>query len=95
MIALGTTEDFCSNKGSKAFEETGKIMDFVLKTNYFKTCSNFKSQKDAGSTNSIKHLEKFAKHEAECLLKLWWLIGCKFALVHALRKSISYTVYTF
>ena len=93
MIALGTPEDFCSAKGSKTFEETGKVMDFILKTNNFKTCSNFKSQKDTGSTNSLKHLETFAKYKAECLLK--WLIGCKFALVHALCKSKSYTVYTF
>ena len=49
-------------------EETGKIIDVILKKNYFKTCSNIKAQKDAGSMNLLEYLEKSAKHEAEYLL---------------------------
>ena len=50
--------DICS-------EETGKVIDVILKTNYFNTCSNIKAQKDAGSSNLLEYLEKSAKHEAE------------------------------
>ena len=53
--------DICS-------EEIGKVIDVILKTNNFKTYSNIKAQKDAGSINLLEYLEKSAKHEAECLL---------------------------
>ena len=47
--------DICS-------EETGKVI------NEFITCSNIKTQEDAGSINLLEYLEKSAKHEPECLL---------------------------
>ena len=50
--------DICS-------EETGKAGKVI---NEFITCSNFKTQKDAGSINLLEYLEKCAKHEPECLL---------------------------
>ena len=53
--------DICS-------EETGKVIDVILTTNYCKTCSNIKTQKDAGSINLLEYLEKSAKHKPECLL---------------------------
>ena len=50
------------------FEESGKVIDVILKTNYCKTCSNIKAQKDAGSINLLEYREKSVKHEPKCLL---------------------------
>ena len=49
-------------------EENGKVIDIILKTNYCKTCSNIKTQKDAGSINPLEYLEKSVKDESESLL---------------------------
>ena len=75
--------DICS-------EEIGKVIDVILKTNNFKTYSNIKAQKDAGSINLLEYLEKSAKHKAECLLNQ---DGSSAAFVNSLRNSISYTFY--
>ena len=62
--------------------------------NYFKTCSNIKAQKDAGSTNLSEYLEKCAKHEGDWLLNHDGSFAeCTF--VHSLRNSISYKFYIF
>ena len=53
--------DICS-------EETEKVIDIILKTNYCKTCRYIKAQKDTGSISLLEYLEKSAKHEPECIL---------------------------
>ena len=47
------SREFLLCQGLICLEDTGKVV-VILKTNYFKTCSNIKAQKDTGSINLLQ-----------------------------------------
>ena len=50
------------------FEETGKVLDIILKTSLCSVCSSLKSKRESGEINVIDYMERYTKHEPECLM---------------------------
>ena len=50
------------------FEETGKVLDGILKTSLCSVCSSLKSTRESGEINVIDYMERYTKHEPECLM---------------------------
>ena len=50
------------------FQQTGKVLDVILKTSLCSVCSSLKSQRKSGEINVIDYVERYTKHELECLM---------------------------
>ena len=50
------------------FEDTGKVLDVILKTSYCKVCKNLKHQREIGKISLEQYTESYNKHEPDCLL---------------------------
>ena len=50
------------------FEETSKVLDVILKTWLCSICSSLKSKRKSGEINVIDYMERYTKHELECLM---------------------------
>ena len=50
------------------FQEIGKILDVILKTSSCSACSSLKGKRESGEINVIDYMERYTKHEPECLM---------------------------
>ena len=50
------------------FEDTGKVLDVILKTSHCKICKNLKHQREIGKISLEQYIDSYKKHEPDCLL---------------------------
>ena len=50
------------------FEDTGKVLDVILKTSNCKVCKNLKHKREMGTISLVHYVESYNKQEPDCLL---------------------------
>ena len=50
------------------FKDTGKVLDVILKTSYWKVSKNLKHKREIGTISLVQYIESYNKHEPDCFL---------------------------
>ena len=50
------------------FEETGKVLEVIIKSSKRRQCSLKTNEKTSGKITELEYLEWYTNHEADCLM---------------------------